>query len=99
MSFKIKIEPEVVDDIQSGIVWYNKQQAGLGKRFLSEVKLHISLLKANPFFQIRYDKVRCLPLRSFPFMIHFTINESENLVIIRAVFSTNRNPKIWKQRK
>ncbi len=99
MSFKIKIEPGVVDDIQKGISWYNKQQAGLGKKFHSELKLHIKLLKTNPFFQVRYDKVRCLPLRSFPFMIHFTVNESDNLVIIRAVFSTKKNPKIWKQRK
>ncbi|MDP2366036.1 MAG: hypothetical protein Q8M94_19970 [Ignavibacteria bacterium] len=78
MSFKIKIEPEAVDDIQSSIVWYNKQQAELGKKFLSELKLHINLLKTNPFIQIRYNKVRCLPLRSFPFMIHFTVNESES---------------------
>ena len=99
MSFKIKIEPEAVDDIQSGIFWYNKRQAGLGKKFLSELKLQINLLKTNPFFQIRYDKVRCLPFRSFPFMIHFTVNEIENLVIIHAIFNTHRNPKIWKQRK
>jgi hypothetical protein len=99
MSFKIKIEPEAIDDIQSGIAWYNKQKPGLGKSFLSELKIHINLLKTNPFFQIRYDKVRCLPLISFPFMIHFTVNESESLVIIRAVFDTHRNPKIWKRRK
>lgn len=49
MSFKIKIEPEVVEDIQNGIIWYNKQQAGLGKKFLSEIKHHINLLKTNPF--------------------------------------------------
>jgi len=94
MSFKIKIEPEAVEDIQNAIVWFNKQQTGLGKKFLSELKLHINLLKTNPFFQIRYDKVHCLPLKSFPFMIHFTVSEIESLVIIRAVFSTHRNPKI-----
>lgn len=52
MSFKIKIEPEAIQDIQNVITWYNKQQAGLGKKFLSELKLHIKLLKTNPFFQI-----------------------------------------------
>ena len=26
MSFKIKLEPEVLDDIQEGITWYNKQK-------------------------------------------------------------------------
>jgi len=31
MSFKIKIEPDAVEDIQQGIEWYNKQLAGLGK--------------------------------------------------------------------
>jgi len=99
MSFKIKIEPEVVEDIQNGIIWYNKQQAGLGKKFLSEIKYHINLLKTNPFYQIRYNDVHCLPLKIFPFMIHFTINKSDSLVIVRAVFNTYRNPQIWKQRK
>jgi hypothetical protein len=83
MSFKIKIEPEVFDDIQNGIAWYNKQQAGLGKRFLSEVKLHINLLKTNPFFQIRYDKTKTQSKKDWVF--------SFKGLVIKIIFSVYKN--------
>ena len=99
MKFKIKIEPEAYDDIQDAIDWYNKKQPGLGSKFHAEVKGYINKLKINPFFQVRYDDVRCLPLKIFPFMIHFTIDEAEYIVIIKAVFATKDNPKKWTKRK
>jgi hypothetical protein len=96
MVFKIKIETEAYDDIQEGIVWYNQQKAGLGIKFHKEVKEFLEVLKTNPFFQIRYKNTRCLPLKKFPFMIHFTIDEENSIVTIRAIFHTSQNPKIWK---
>lgn len=33
MTYRIHIEPEVFNDIQQGIHWYNQQQKGLGKKF------------------------------------------------------------------
>lgn len=98
MPFKIKIEPDAVEDIQQIISWYSKQQAGLGKKFLYELRTHLNLLKNNPFFQIRYDKVHCLPLKKFPFMVHFTIDDTNGIVVVRAVFSTSRNPEVWEKR-
>jgi hypothetical protein len=75
MPFTIKIEPEAGHDIQSGIDWYNEQMPGLGKEFHAAVKVHLKSLKTNLFYQIRYDDVRCLPLKKYPYMIHFTIKE------------------------
>lgn len=99
MSFKIKIGAAAIDDIQEGIDWYNQQQNLLGQKFLADIKAHITLLKNNPHFQIRYDNVRCLPLKKFPFMIHYTLDEKENLVVVRAVFNTSIDPKLWQKRK
>ena len=99
MSFEIFIEPEVFTDIQENIDWYNKQKAGLGFEFYNVVLKSFKILKLNPFYRIRYENVRCLPIKTFPFMIHFTVNEVEKLIIIRAILSTSRNPKIWKERK
>ena len=99
MAFKIKIEPEALQDIQKGINWYNEQSPGLGRKFLSEVKAYFKKLKTNPFYQLRYDNVHCLPLKKFPYMVHFTINEKENLVIVRAVFGTHEDPQKWTKRK
>lgn len=97
MVFSIKSEPEAQEDIQEGIDWYNKIQPGLGRRFHLEVKSKILKLKTNPFFQIRYDDVHCLPLEKFPFMIHYTINEADKIITIKAVFNTSKNPENWKR--
>ncbi|MEX0845331.1 MAG: hypothetical protein WD022_08610 [Balneolaceae bacterium] len=98
MAFTIKVEPEAEQDIQEGIDWYNEQQPGLGREFHTAVKAHLKKLQTNPFYQVRYDNVHCLPLKKFPFMIHFTINEEQQQVIVHAVFNTFRDPKIWKDR-
>jgi toxin ParE1/3/4 len=98
MAFKVKLEPEVRLDIQEAISFYNKQQKGLGKDFHSVVLSHINSIAKNPHFQIRYDAVHCLPLKKFPFMIHFSIHESQSLVIVHAVFHTSLNPNKWKKR-
>jgi mRNA-degrading endonuclease RelE of RelBE toxin-antitoxin system len=99
MRFRIRIEPEAYRDIQEGIDWYNEQQPGLGRKFHFEVKVFIGKLKINPFFQVRYNDVRCLPLKQYPYMIHFTVDEERRVVTIWAVFKTSRTPTIWKSRK
>jgi hypothetical protein len=99
MPFTIKIEPEAKQDIQEGIDWYNEQQLGLGKDFHRTVKRYLNKIKTNPFYQVRYDEVHCLPLKKYPFMIHFTINEDNKQIIVHAVFNTFRDSKIWKERK
>jgi hypothetical protein len=98
MVFRIKIEPEAYQDIQEGIFWYNKRQPGLGRRFHTEVKASFKTIRENPFFRIRYDDVRCLPLKKYPFIIHYTVDEDEKKLIIRAVFNTSMDPGKWKKR-
>jgi len=68
---KVKIAPRAHNDIQQGIDYYNLQQKGFGKKFHRAVKKSIFSIRENPFFQIRYDEIRCLPVNKFPFMIHF----------------------------
>ncbi len=99
MRFGLKILPLAKSDIQGSIKWYNEQQAGLGRRFHAEVKETFEHLRTNPFFQNRYDVVRCLPLKKFPFMVHFTVDEENKQVVINAVFHTSLHPKIWKRNK
>ncbi|MEQ9467203.1 MAG: type II toxin-antitoxin system RelE/ParE family toxin [Ekhidna sp.] len=97
MKYSIKIESEAKEDIQDAIDWYNNQKPGLGTLFLEEIKSSIEQLKINPHYQKRYSEVRCLPTRIFPFMIHFTLDEGESIVIVRGVFHTSINPKKWKR--
>lgn len=88
-----RIEPTAKSDIQINITYYNKIQDGLGKKFHAEIKRNFNAIAKNPYYQIRYDDVRCLPLKKFPLMIHFTVDEIIQVIIIRAVINTSKNPE------
>jgi len=98
MEFELLIQPSALDDIQEAIDYYDFQKDGLGEKFEEEVNSHLILISKAKFFQVRYDEVRCLPLKRFPYMIHFSVVEEKKLIIIRAVLNTHRNPEIWKKR-
>ena len=98
MPFDIKIQPEVKSDIQEAVNWYNEQEKSIGGQFFTSVQDHIERLETNPFFHLRYDNVRCMPMKKFPYIIHFTVDEAKNQVTIHGVLSTHRDPKIWEKR-
>jgi toxin ParE1/3/4 len=90
--YKIAIEPRAFGEIQQAIDYYNERQKGLGKRFLSSVKKTVEIIRESPFYQIRYDDVRCLLVKRFPFMLHFTVDEKGRTIYIHAVIHTSLNP-------
>jgi toxin ParE1/3/4 len=91
---RLIISPQAIDDIQQVIDYYNTCQKGLGKRFHSEVKKTFSSIQKTPSFQIRYDEVRCCPVRVFPFMIHYTFEDE--IVFVWGIKATALNPeKYW----
>ena len=98
MAFTIVLDPGAMQDIQQAIDYYEEQQPGLGKQFEGALNQYLLKIEQNPFFQVRYDDVHCLPVKKYPYMIHYTIDEGEQLIIVRAVFNTFRNPKSWKVR-
>lgn len=98
MNFEIKIDRDAIRDIEDAIDWYETQQVGSGIKFLVLLDEHIERLKSNPFLQVKYKNVRCLPLKSYPYMIHFTVDENSMIVIIRAVFNTHQDPVLWRKR-
>ncbi len=99
MLFEIALEKRALQDLEKGVEYYNEQQKGLGKRFSKEVNNSFTVLTKNPFFQIRYDDIRCLPVKKFPYMIHFTVNEKENSVIVYAIIHDSLDPQTNYPRK
>lgn len=91
--YKVFISPHAYNDIQQAIDYYNDKQKGLGKRFHHAVKSSISVLRKNPFYQIRYDEVRCFSVKRFPYMLHFTVTGEARTVIIHAVIHTSLDPE------
>jgi toxin ParE1/3/4 len=95
MPYNIKLDPEVYFDIQDATDYYNKIDTNLGERFLLVLNNHINYLISNPFYQIRYDNIRCLYTKPFPFLIHFMVDEKTKTVRILAILHTSKDPKNW----
>lgn len=98
MPYSLIIDPRAIEDVQQAIDYYEAQEPGLGVKFERSLNEQLLRLQEHPFFQVRYDDVRCLPLSSYPYMVHFTVDEFKELIIIRGVFNTARDPTIWQQR-
>jgi len=97
--YKSIMLPFAKKDIKEAATWYNSKQKGLGKQFTKSVRDKVKFICENPkSITIRYDDTRTAVLNTFPFMIHFTIIEEKETVIISAVFHTSRNPDIWLDR-
>ncbi len=97
--YKAVILPLAKQDIKDAASWYNDRQLGLGKRFTVHVRNTVHYIRQNPgAVAIRYDTTRTALLSKFPYLIHFTVDETKKLVIILGVLSTSRDPKLWKTR-
>ena len=97
--FLIIIDEDAIQDIQNATYWYNFQINGLGKKFQKQVINQINSLKKDAnLYAIRYKNVRCMIVKKFPFMVHYTFDDMLNNVQIFAVIHTSKNPKIWFKR-
>ena len=92
MKFKIVIEPRAIFDIQDAVDYYDSRQKGLGEYFYDTLNVHIESLKINPFFQIKYKDYHSLPIKKFPYIILYFLDEEKETVFILSVFNTSLNP-------
>jgi len=85
-------------DLSDASKWYEKQQKGLGKRFLNEMKEAFDVICENPVgFQVRYDDYRIYFTKIFPYGIHYQYIANKNEIHIKAIFHTALNPQNWEQ--
>ena len=85
-------------DLSNASTWYEKQQRGLGKRFLNEMKEAFdTICKMPESSQIRYDDYRIYFTKIFPYGVHYQYIVDKNEIHVKAVFHTARNPQIWER--
>jgi plasmid stabilization system protein ParE len=95
---KALILPLATKDIQETAKWYNSRQYGVGRKFTNQVRRSIHFIRGNPeAIAIRYDSIRTALVDTFPYMIHYFIEESSSSIIIVAVLHTSQDPRLWKR--
>lgn len=96
--FKIRIRDTALNDLQDAVDYYNTQQQGLGNRFFTLFEHTTQILELNPYFQVRFDNIRSLPLRKFPYSIYFDVDQQTNTINIYGIIHQAINPdKITKR--
>ena len=93
MPYTILVTPTATDDIAAAIEYYNALATGLGYRFADLVADYFDRIADLPTASaVRYRNVRCKPMKRFPYLITFTIDEAAHSVNILRVFNTYQEP-------
>ena len=80
------------DDIELSFAWYERQRKGLGFEFLDSIEASLENIINNPeMYQIRYSCFRGCPIRRFPFLIFYSIED--NVIVVHSVFYNRQDPK------
>ncbi len=82
-------------DIQQAIDWEDERSSGLGKRFLDDLNQRLNDIAAVPKLgSVRYQNIRCTHTETFPYLIHYFVDDDKQTVYILRVLNSKRKP-IW----
>lgn len=89
---KIKVTPEAQSEFRESVMFYERRQKGLGKKFSEAVKSTLYFIAENPLgAEVKYLDVRVTTVKTFPFTIHYSVENS--YVLILAVFHNSKKPR------
>lgn len=95
--YSFVISEEATLDVMEALAWYKKRNSKLSERLKSEIDHGFEYIRKTPFsFQSKYRNIRVYYCKTFPYGIHFIV-EDETIKII-AMFHTSRDPKNWQNR-
>lgn len=93
MPYTILVTPTATEDVAVAVGYYNAVAVDLGYRFAELVANYFDRIAELPTASaIRYKNVRCKPMKRFPFLITFTIDDAAQSVNILRVFNTYQEP-------
>jgi plasmid stabilization system protein ParE len=89
--------PEARDELWEATLFYEKSEAGLGRRFRTEVAHIIERILADPhLWRLRTGGYRRVNCPVFPYYVAHFIRADK--ILIAAVAHGHRRPDYWKDR-
>jgi mRNA-degrading endonuclease RelE of RelBE toxin-antitoxin system len=90
---------EVQNDIFWAKQWYSEQQKNLDTKFVIAIKETLeSIIKMPSAYAVRYRNVRIAHTKTFPYNIHFYIDEPKTQVVIIGIIHNKRNDALFLSR-
>ena len=95
--YRLILWPEVELEIAETVDWYESQEKGLGRKFLTQFRAATARLRRTPYhYQIIEERARRVVLHRFPYGVFFEIHDVD--VVILACLHTSRDPVAWRER-
>ena len=92
--YTVIFSPMAIEDIKQAIIYYEGVKEGLGEHFNSQLRITLNAIRRNALFaSVRYDDIRCAAIKKFPYMVHYHVDETKEVIIV-AVYSTYKQP-LW----
>ena len=99
MSYSFVNRPAVRADVIEAVNHYKKISPDLAKQFLFRIREARAYIARSPLgFQIKYNNVRTLLLKQFPYHIHYLIDDTQKQIIVLAVIHAYKNPQDYSKR-
>lgn len=99
MSYSFINRPSVRFDIIEAVGYYKKINPEIAKQFLFRIREAKAYIARTPHgFQIKYNKVRTLLLRQFPYHIHYLVDDTKQVIVILAIINAYKNPTDFSNR-
>lgn len=92
MAYKIIVSPRAQKEIENAIDYYALYSSNAPQSFINLLKETYHSLGTNPFFSVRYKNIRALKINKFPYLLYFSVNETQNTVRVLSCFHNKRNP-------
>jgi len=93
MGFKIIVSKKAQDEIENASDYYAEINVNLAFKFFNELTETYNKLELNPNYQIKYKNYRAIPLKIFPFLLFYIVDEDNKVVKILSCFHTSKNSK------
>lgn len=85
-AYSIIVSPDAEKDIQTAIDYYDSFSTKIGEKFFDSLVSDIDLLQSYGLaFQVRYDSIRLIHLKGFPYSVHYSIYEESKIIVIEAL--------------
>lgn len=96
--YQLMVQQRFEDELNDSLDYYEGISSLVRVTFQKQLSLCFDALRINPYYQIRYKNVRAIPLKKFPYVLFFYINEESKQVFLLSCFqaqqSTRRYPNL-----
>ncbi len=92
MKYPVAYKSRAKSEVKSAILWYERQQKGLGEKFLASLENAVDKIRYNPFAYPEIHKnFRRILLKRFPYSLFYLFEN--DTVYIFSVFNSRQNPE------